>query len=68
MTIIEMIATSRISFFMSYFFLYPAGHLGPTAVTFLVNLPLTQLIVVFFAGALACESFTEIVGELKVKP
>ena len=28
-----------------YFFLYPAGHLGLTAVTFLVTLPLVQVIV-----------------------
>jgi hypothetical protein len=31
----------------TYFFLYPVGHLGPTAVTFLVSLPLTQVIVLF---------------------
>ena len=33
---------------MSYFFLYPAGHLGFTAVTFLVTLPFIQVIVVFW--------------------
>ena len=51
-----------------YFFLYPAGHLGPMAVTLLVSLPLTHVIVVFLAGALVWVSLTEIVGELKVKP
>jgi hypothetical protein len=30
-----------------YFFLYPAGHLGFTPVTFLEVLPLLQVIVVF---------------------
>ena len=34
-----------------YFFLYPAGQTGLTAVTFLINLPLTQVIVIFFAAA-----------------
>ena len=34
-----------------YFFLYPAGHLGFTAVTFLVIFPLTQVMVVFLANA-----------------
>jgi hypothetical protein len=29
---------------VNYFFLYPAGHLGLTAFTFLVSLPLTQVI------------------------
>ena len=29
---------------LDYFFLYPAGHLGLTAVTFLVTLPLMQVI------------------------
>ncbi len=33
---------------MSYFFLYPLGHLGFTVVTFLVNLPFMQVIVVLF--------------------
>jgi hypothetical protein len=33
-----------------YFFLYPLGHLGFTAVTFLVVFPLTQVMVVFFAA------------------
>jgi hypothetical protein len=32
------------------FFLYPLGHLGFTAVTFLVVFPLTQVMVVFFAA------------------
>jgi hypothetical protein len=31
-----------------YFFLYPAGHFGFIAVTFLVILPFTQEIVLFF--------------------
>ena len=34
----------------SYFFLYPEEHLGFTAVTFLLVLPLTQVIVVFFGA------------------
>jgi hypothetical protein len=29
----------------SYFFLYPAGHLGLSEVTFFINFPLTQVIV-----------------------
>ena len=38
----------------SYFFLYPAGHLGLTAVTFFESLPFKQVMVVFFiAPALA---------------
>ena len=32
-----------------YFFLYPEGHLGLTAVIFFVILPLTQVMVVLFA-------------------
>jgi hypothetical protein len=36
-----------------YFFLYPAGHFGLTAVTLLVTLPLMQVIVVFFLDATA---------------
>jgi hypothetical protein len=35
-----------------YFFLYPAGHLGLTAVTFLVTLPLIQVMVTGLAFAL----------------
>ena len=31
-----------------YFFLYPFGHFGFTALIFLVNLPLTQVMVFFF--------------------
>ena len=31
---------------MTHFFLYPEGHLGLTAVTFLIVLPLMQVIVV----------------------
>jgi hypothetical protein len=30
---------------LAYFFLYPEGHFGLTAVTFLITLPLTQVIV-----------------------
>lgn len=56
----------------NYFFLYPAGHLALTAVTFLVSflfLVLTQVIVVFFVVTGATWlSLTEIVGALKVKP
>jgi hypothetical protein len=63
-----------------YFFLYPAGHFGLIAVTFLVVLPLMQEIVVFFettdglstdlevvlfGGSVS--SFTRKVGALKVK-
>ncbi len=33
-----------------YFFLYPAGHFGLTAVTFLEVFPLRQIIVDFFTG------------------
>jgi hypothetical protein len=36
---------------VSYFFLYPAGHFGFSAVTFLVSLPLKQVIVDFFVAA-----------------
>jgi hypothetical protein len=34
---------------LTHFFLYPVGHFGFTDMTFLLNLPLTQVIVVFFA-------------------
>jgi hypothetical protein len=34
-----------------FFILNPGGHLGFTAVTFLVSLPLTQAMVVFFSAA-----------------
>ena len=45
-------ATRAVSiFFMTYLFLYPVGHLGFTAVTFFVVLPLMQVIEVFFAAA-----------------
>jgi hypothetical protein len=55
--------------------LYPEGHFGFTAVTFLVVLPLTQVIVVFRIGAgaaagaaaVSCVNFTLIVGAEKVK-
>ena len=36
-----------LGFNLLYFFLYPAGHLGLAAVTFLVTLPLVQMIVDF---------------------
>ena len=39
-----------INFFITYFFLYPDGHLGFTAVTFLVVLPFTQVIEVFLSA------------------
>ncbi len=35
---------------LTHFFLNPAGHLGETAVTFLVDLPFTQVMLVFFAA------------------
>ena len=38
----------------TYFFLYPDGHFGFTAVTFLLVLPLTQVIVVFFGVTTGC--------------
>jgi hypothetical protein len=31
---------------MLYFFLYPAGHLGATALTFLIDFPFVQVIVI----------------------
>jgi hypothetical protein len=67
-------------FILNYFFLYPFGHTGFTAVTFLLILPLTQVIVDFFAEGAAvavgagsafagapCDNFTLIVGDEKVK-
>lgn len=39
-----------VSLVATYFFLYPAGHFGATAVTFFVTLPLMHVIVVFFAA------------------
>ena len=43
---------------VGHFFLYPVGHFGETAATFLINLPLTQVIVTFLGdeviGLLAC--------------
>jgi hypothetical protein len=54
----------------SYFFLYPVGHLGFTAVTFLVSLPFVQSIVILLGlatGTEVCVSFTLIVGEEKLK-
>jgi hypothetical protein len=65
----------KLSFSYLYLFLYPVGHLGFTAVTFFVVLPLTQVIEVFFAaagfvaagvwagvGVPSCDSLTLIVG------
>jgi hypothetical protein len=61
----------------SYFFLYPAGHFGLTAVTFLVVFPLRQIIVDFttgdFCGVVAgeaefCASLTRIVGAENPNP
>ena len=54
-----------------YFFLNPFGQVGLTAVTFLVNLPLTQVIVVFLATAgfavwVATGAATSIVGGASV--
>jgi hypothetical protein len=40
----------QVFFSYPYFFLYPDGHFGFTAVTFLVVLPLTQVIEVFLAA------------------
>lgn len=37
----------------AYRFLYPAGHFGLTVVTFLITLPLMQVIVVFLLTTLA---------------
>jgi hypothetical protein len=61
------------------FFLNPVGHLGLTAVTVFVILPLAQKIVVLFflftfgavgvgVGAASCERLTRINGEEYVKP
>ena len=41
-------STTRL--YWNYFFLYPAGHTGLTAVTFLVTVPFTQVIVRFAGG------------------
>jgi hypothetical protein len=41
----------------TYLFLYPAGHFGFTAVTFFVNFPLTQTMVVFLFAALEAVDF-----------
>ena len=38
---------------VGHFFLYPAGHLGFVPESFLINLPLAQVIVIFFAVAAA---------------
>ena len=46
----EKATRAVIIFFITYFFLYPVGHFGLTAVTFLEVLPFTQVIVVFFAA------------------
>ena len=37
----------------SYFFLYPVGHLGFVPENFLINLPLVQVMEIFFAVAAA---------------
>jgi hypothetical protein len=47
--------------FSHYFFLYPVGHLGIADVTFLVVLPLTQVIVVFLIVAGAALGAGEVV-------
>jgi len=46
----------------SYLFLYPLGHFGFTALTFLTLLPLTQVIVVFLATATLVGTGEAIVG------
>ena len=38
---------------INYFFLNPAGHLGFVPESFLINLPLAQVMVIFFAVAAA---------------
>jgi hypothetical protein len=62
----------RIRISQAYFFLYPAGHFGFTAVTFFIVLPLRQVIVIFLgAGVLLigttrsalCEGDAEAVTE-----
>jgi hypothetical protein len=68
-------------FFITYFFLYPVGHFGFTAVTFFDVFPFTHVIVVFLAAIGAkdalgdgegvdasCVSFTRTVGDEKVNP
>jgi hypothetical protein len=45
---------------INYFFLYPEGHTGFTAVTFLTNLPLTQVMVIFLATGLFADSLAEV--------
>ena len=52
-----------------YFFLYPFGHFGFTAVTFLVKLPLTQVMVFFFIAlvlAVAIALVIEPSNEVKI--
>jgi hypothetical protein len=52
-----------------YFFLYPAGHLGETDVTFLVVLPFTHVIVIFLTGTVLVAwagCFTSCAGALKL--
>ena len=50
----------------SYFFLYPVGHLGFVPENFLINLPLVQVMEIFFAvaaaGLAAATSLTSGVG------
>ena len=66
--------------FESYFFLYPFGHAGLVAVTFLLVLPLMQVMDFLAIGAglvvacavacgagASCVNFTLIVGDEKVK-
>ena len=48
------VAKGTWKFGSAYFFLYPEGHFGFTAVTFLVVLPLMQVIVVFFGATTGC--------------
>jgi hypothetical protein len=53
----------------AYFFLYPEGHFGFTAVTFLVVLPLTQVIVVFFGATTlgACSGCLKLIANCGVE-
>jgi hypothetical protein len=66
---IRSVATRTLNFILKdYFFLYPAGHFGLTAVTFLVSLPLMHVIVFFtcatggFTGELTAGGATTLGG------
>jgi len=67
----ESATSTVITFLITYFFLYSTGHFGFTAVTFLVVLPLVQVIVVFFrvtGFTASCDNLTRTVGDENVKP